>query len=165
MSGRLVSTVLESALPAWLKPYAVAFASFAADDGSRVYPSVARIARLVGRSERQTKRAVADLRRRRILTVVTPSTHYAATRYMFHAEQLPLGGDGEQIDLFTNVSSFPQRNYFDFGVKERFPQDAQVLTGTPRHPMGVMGDTRSVIRSEVLNVHARARENRKRKAI
>ena len=36
MSGRLVSKVFESALPAWLKPYAAACASFASDDGQRV---------------------------------------------------------------------------------------------------------------------------------
>jgi len=159
MSGRLVSVVLESALPAWLKPYAVAFASFAADDGSKVYPGVARVARMVGRTKRQTQKAIAELRRRRILSVVVPSTHDAATRYHLHAERLPTVADGEQIDLFSNVSQFPQRKYFDFGTKTGFPQISTASTCNPRHPRGVVGDTRSVIDPSITKrTRARARK-------
>jgi hypothetical protein len=165
MSGRLVSTVLESALPAWLKPYAVAFASFAADDGSRIYPTIARIARMVSRSERMTQYAVAELRRLHVLEVVKAGGRNTATRYQLHAERLPVGGDGEQIDLFTNVSRFPQGDRRNSGVIQGFPQVPQALTRNPLHPRGATGCTRSVSRSEVLHVHARARENRKRKAI
>ena len=129
MSGRLVSSVLESALPAWVKPYAIAYASFAADDGSKVFPSQVRIARLVSKSERQVRRAVRELRRLRVLVIVAPSGRNTAARYYFAAERLPVGGDGKQIDLFTNVSIFPQPKRINYSVKKRFPQVQQQLTG------------------------------------
>lgn len=150
MSGRLVSAVLESALPAWLKIYAASFASFAADDGSRVYPTVARIARMATRSVRQTKRAVRELRRLGVLETIAPSGRNTATRYLFHGERLPLAGDGAQIPLSFEsfgVLPFPHGKHAKASIKTRFPQDAQALTGHPRHPRGVMGDTRSVSRS------------------
>jgi hypothetical protein len=157
MSGRLVSAVLESALPPWLKVYAVAFASFAADDGSRVYPTVGRIARMVTRSERQTQKAVTELRRRRVLEVIAPAGRNTATRYHFNVEQLPIAGDGEQIPLFGGVLDFPQRKAAKAGTETRFPQLPQQLTGTPRHPWGELHDTRSVNRSVKYSTYTRAR--------
>ena len=140
-----MSSVLESALPAWVKPYAVAFASFAADDGTKVFPSQARIARMLAKSERQVRRAVRELRRLRVLVIVAPSGRATAARYYFAAERLPIGGDGEQIDLFTNVSQFPQVKRSNSGAKQRFPQRQQQLTGhgCPVYPD--MGVRRSVI--------------------
>ena len=100
MSGPLVSAVFESALPAWLKPYAAAFASFAAADGTRCYPSVARLANMVGRCERATHYAILELRRRGVLTVKTPAGRYRSTRYLFHADALPRLADPRQLPLF-----------------------------------------------------------------
>ena len=144
MSGRVVSSVLESALPAWVKPYAVAFASFAADDGSKVFPGIKRIARLVSRSERQARRAVRELRRLRVLEIVAPSGRAQAARYHFHCERLPLPGDGEQRELFSVITPFPQRNQKKDGAKKRFPQDAQQLTGHGCQGIPDMGVRRSV---------------------
>jgi hypothetical protein len=157
MSGRLVSAVLESALAAWLKPYAVAFASFAADDGSKVFPTARRVARLVGRQERQTRTAIAELRRLQVLQVVAPGGRNTATRYRFVVERLPIGGDGEQIDLFSNVSRFPQRNIPNSRSNTGFPQDAQQLTCSPLQGVGAVDCTRSVNRSVKYPTYTRAR--------
>jgi len=129
MSGRVVSLVLESALPAWLKIYAAAFASFASDDGSKVFPTLKRIARMVGKSERQAQRATTELRRLAILEVLTPSGRATATRYHFHVERLPLPGAGESRPLFHGVAMFPQRKMAKAGLEKRFPQLQQQLTG------------------------------------
>jgi len=165
MSGRLVSAVLESKLPAWLKPYAIAFASFAADDGSKVFPGQKRIARLVSRSERMTRYATTELRRLGVLEIVEPSTYCTTPRYRFRAERLPDGGDGKQIDLFTNVSQFPQRNHFDFGVKERFPQISTALTGNGLPLRGATDCPRSVSRSVNYSKYTRARAKPEKAAI
>jgi hypothetical protein len=157
VSGRLVSAVLESALPAWLKIYAVAFASFAADDGARVFPTQARIARMVSKSDRQVRRAVTDLVTRQILEVIAPSGRATATRYHFHAERLPVGGDGEQLPLSFNISVFPQRKAIDSGSKTRFPQFPQQLTGHGCPGIPDMGVRRSVNRSVKYSTYTRAR--------
>lgn len=144
MSGRLVSAVFESALPAWLKPYAAAFASFAADDGTKVYPTVRRIARMVGRCERSARYAVMELRRLRVLEVVTPARRYQANRYVFQAAALPQLGDAEQLVLLT-FQAFQQRDREKRSRNDRFPQFAQASTCSPLHPRGATHCTRSVI--------------------
>ena len=125
MSVRLVSAVFSSALPAWLKLYATALATFAADDGSSVYPSIARLAQMVGRCERATQTAVRELRRRGVLTVKAQPGRNRATRYHLDVDALPHVSDGDQIPLFH---SRPQQ-----------------LTGSGLHPRGAVGCTRSVI--------------------
>ena len=106
MSGRLVSAVFDSALPAWLKHYAAAAASFASDDGRRIFPSMAHLARLAGRSERATQTAVHELVRLGVLTVVVPPGRYRPTHYRFHAAALPSIHDPAQLPLFpTGIST------------------------------------------------------------
>lgn len=105
MSGRLVSAVFDSALPGWLKPYAAAIASFARDDGARVFPSLATLARMVGRDRRSARRAVRELRALGLLKVITPAGHHRATTYQFRVTYLPAGDDGAQLPL---VMEFPQ---------------------------------------------------------
>jgi hypothetical protein len=102
VSWRLVAAVYDSTLPGWLKPYAAACATFAAEDGTRVYPSIARVARQVGRSARATQTALHELHRRGILEVLTPARQHQATHYRFHAAALPQPGDGTQLPLFRS---------------------------------------------------------------
>jgi hypothetical protein len=104
MSGRLVSIVFESGLPAWLKPYAAACASFANDDGTQVYPSVVRIARMVGRCERATQTAMQELRRRGVLLIVTAPGRHRATGYRFNAHALPYVDGPTQLPLFPQAT-------------------------------------------------------------
>ena len=62
MSSRLAMTVLESGLAPALKPAAVVMALFANDDGDRIYPSVERVAHLLGVTRRTAERLISHLR-------------------------------------------------------------------------------------------------------
>lgn len=145
MSGRLVSAVLESALPSWLKPYAVAFASFAKDDGTRIYPSVATIGRMVGRSQRAARAATSELRRRRVLEVLEVSGPYRATRYRLNAAALPQAGDGAQLPIPLDKTRFQQVKPQKRTGKPRFPQVSTALTCSGLPPIPEAGFRRSVI--------------------
>jgi len=138
MSGRLVSAVFNSALPAWLKPYAAACASFAHDDGTRVYPSIARIAKMVGRCERATQTAIQELRRRGVLVIEVDHARHRATRYIFRAAALPGPRDETQLDLFPQATPRAAARSRDFHT------DQQALTGSPLPLMGAVDCTRSV---------------------
>jgi hypothetical protein len=108
MSGRLVSAVFASALPAWLKPYAAAYATFAADDGSRVFPARTTIARMVGRSPRQVQTATRLLRAPGILDLEQAPGPRRPVHYRFVEAALPHVGDGHQLPLFRATSRDPQ---------------------------------------------------------
>ena len=162
MSGTLVSLVFESTLPAWLKPYAAALASFANDDGSRVFPSVARVARMVGRSSRQARRAVTELRRRRVLVPVAAPGRHRATRYHFNEAALAFAGDGEQMPLLFGIPTFPQRKPVKAGLNSGFPQRPQVSTGHACPPMEDTGVRRSVNGSVMYSTYTRARASAKK---
>jgi hypothetical protein len=144
MSGRLVSAVFASALPAWLKPYAAAYATFAADDGSRVFPGVQKIARMVGRSRRQVYTATAVLRAPGILQIENPHGPHRPTRYRFVESALPLDSDGEQLPLFGRKLRDPQAQPAKPSMNTRFPQFAQAYTGSGLQAKGEVGFTRSV---------------------
>ena len=151
MSGRLVSIVFESALPAWLKPYAAAYASFAADDGSRVYPTIARVARMVSKSERSTQRASQALRDRGVLVLELGAGHHRAPRYQFRAIALPHKGDPDQLSLFSTAGVQHSREKTQ--EPDVFNSHAQVLTRHRCHPMGDTGVTRSVMDPSVRTTH------------
>jgi len=156
MSGRLVSAVFESSLPAWLKPYAAACASFAEDDGTRVFPSIALLARMVGRCERATQTAIHELRRRGVLVVAIEPAPYRSRRYVFNAAALPAVTDEpDQLPLF------PQATKAKAARVEVFHSHAQALTRSPLHPMGAAHCTRSVIDpSFTTHPFARARKGK-----
>ena len=157
MSGRLVSAVFYSDLPAWLKPYAAAYASFAAEDGSRVYPTIARVAKMVSRSERSTKRAIKLLRARGVLALEAGPGPHRAPRYHFRTIALPQIGDENQLALFsTGAVQKPGRTRSD---PEVFHSHPQVLTGRGCHPRGDVGVTRSVSDPSVRTTqHAREKK-------
>ena len=115
MSIRLVEAVATSDLPAWLRPYAQAFARYAKDDGTQLYPSVGRIAREVGKQRRQTHTAIAELRVRGILVPLERGGRHKAVSYWFNAEALPRLGDGDQLPLWGKL-----------GRKKAFPQAERV---------------------------------------
>jgi hypothetical protein len=157
MSGRLVSAVFASALPAWLKPYAAAYATFAADDGSRVFPARKTIAKMVGRSERRVYVATALLRASDIL-VLTGHGPHRSIGYSFVESALPQLGDGHQLPLFRTKSRDPQADGPKPSIKRRFPQVAQALTGSGRQAKPDAGITRSFIDpSSTLRTRARER--------
>jgi len=90
MSGRLTGLVWESGLKSQLKPYAAVLAGFAADDGSRVRPSIARLAWMLGKTERQVQAAMADLRKTGVLLVRFPHAPGRPTTYHFDVSALPI---------------------------------------------------------------------------
>lgn len=155
MAGRLVSAVFESALPAWLKPYAATYASFAAPDGSRVFPSVARVARMVGRSERATQTALHELRRRGVLVLVCAHAPGRTALYEFHWSALPHLSDPGQLSLFQQAAvKNPEGNQ---EITEVFHSHPQAYTRSPLRVMGEAHVTRSVSDPLVrTSTHARA---------
>lgn len=88
MSARLVSLVLASGLPAYLRLPAVVMAHHAAPDGSRVFPSVRTVARACGLKERRTRGILAELRDLGILRAAGV-TRFGTVRYAFNAAALP----------------------------------------------------------------------------
>jgi len=158
MSGRLVCVVFDSALPAWLKPYAAVYASFAAEDGSRVYPSIARVARMVSRSERATQTATTELRRRGVLVVERPRARDRSTRYSFNAAALSWIRENGQFELFPQAQV--QRPGAKHADPEVFHSHPQQLTGSGLHPRGEVGFTRSVSDPSV-RTSTKARDARK----
>jgi len=156
MSGRLVSAVFASALPAWLKPYAAAFASFARDDGSRVYPSIATIGRMVGRSTRSAQTATSELRRRQVLELARPSGRNTTARYVFNTAALP--SPGGQYGFSFDKTRFQQVKPPKRSGKDRFPQLPQQLTGSGLR-IGVKPTSHdpSVIREFSTRTRARAK--------
>ena len=74
MSGLLAGKVWQSALEPHLKPLAAALADIANDDGTKIYPSVAYMAWLLGRSPRQIQAGLSELRNLKVLKVVTSTS-------------------------------------------------------------------------------------------
>jgi hypothetical protein len=62
MSGLLAGKVWQSNLESHLKPLAAAMADIANDDGSKIYPSVAYLAWLLGKGERSVQQGLAELK-------------------------------------------------------------------------------------------------------
>ena len=117
MSGRLVSCVFESRLTHRLKTLAAVLATFGRDDGTSIRPSVVRVARLWGRSERRTHAALADLQALGVLVVVQPHAPHRPTEYrldLIRLAQLPPPPPAQQprhqlvLPLFAQV--FPRRD-------------------------------------------------------
>jgi Helix-turn-helix domain len=163
MSGRLVSAVLESTLPAHLKPYATACASFANDDGTRVFPSITTLARLVGRSKRATQTAVQELRRRGVLIVERAHAPRKTTRYRFHLAALPHFHDETQLGLFPQARD--AKSAGKPAEPDLFHSHQQVSTCRPLHLRGEAHFTRSVIDPSLATNHqtrAGARDTGKR---
>ena len=136
MSGALVSAVLNSALPPWVRQFAVVLASCGRDDGSKIFPSVATVARMAGKSRRQATRAIRMLRALGVITPVGRAPRTAQERggklvvvYRFNVRALPLSADGDQLGLFhtqhdettpTNRAQFPGNR----ARRKRFPQSS-----------------------------------------
>ena len=137
MSGRLVTAIFASALPARLKPYAAACASFAADDGTRIFPTVGTLARMLGKSERSTQRALTALREAGVLVVETEATRYRPTRYRLDVAALPHPSDPTQILLFPQAA--PSKSGAKTRTVASFPQFPQGSTA-----MGDVGVTPGV---------------------
>lgn len=153
-----MAAILESALPSRLKPYAMALAKFAKDDdGTRVFPSVATVAKLTGRTPRSAQRALVELRTLGLLKALTPAGRYRAIHYQFIREKLPQIDDGQQLPLgLEPPQAFPQRAR----QKTPHPGDFHRLQQpwvTLASRMGDASVTRSVIDLSRTSTYLRAR--------
>jgi len=89
MSGKLAMRVLESDLNARLKPVAVALALFGTDAGDSIFPSVARLAWLLGLSHREVQRKLSRLRQLGVLIPQTPLTGGAGRTVHYKLDLAP----------------------------------------------------------------------------
>ena len=127
-----MNAVFNSALPAWLRPYALAMADFAAHDGSRVFPSVELLCRRTGRSRRAVQAALGELRNRGVLRPVGRMTggRGKATRYQFVVTVLPTRGNSDRDERATSAAPFNQ-DRFHFQSRETAQSWQERVQPTP----------------------------------
>ena len=91
MSGFLAGKVWQSNLPPDLKPLAAALADIADHDGTSIYPSVAYLAWLLGRSDRAVQMGLARLRGLEVIVVVRNGLggRFKTTEYRMVEGNLP----------------------------------------------------------------------------
>jgi len=141
-----VNLVLLSNLPSHLKLAAVVMAHHARDDGSRVFPSVRRVAAMAGVQPRRARALLSELR---TLGILKPAglSRTGTVRYVFDGSVLPPGEDPHAPPTSTEGGYYSQR-------KRSFQQDAQVFHNhkTPDSRGGLSPATsdRSVIDQETL---------------
>ena len=92
LSGFLAGKVWHSNLHPDLKPLAAALADIGNDDGTSIYPSVAYMAWLLGRSSRSVQINLAKLRDMGVLAVVAGGKggRYKSTEYRLIESSLPI---------------------------------------------------------------------------
>lgn len=144
MSGRLVSVVFESQLSPRLKTVAAALATFGRDDGTSIRPSLNRVARMCGRSERRVQAAVSDLQTLGVLVVVRRHGRSRPTEYRLDIGRLlalePMPRNQLNLPIFQQV--FPQATRENTGEAHDFhsfhrrtQDDLDKITGRYRHPI------------------------------
>lgn len=91
MSGLLAGRIWQSDLHPDLKPLAAALADIGNDDGTSIYPSVAYMAWLLGRSTRSIQENLSRLRAQGVLVVVSGGTggRSKSTEYRLLEASLP----------------------------------------------------------------------------
>jgi hypothetical protein len=91
MSGFLAGKIWQSDLRPELKPLAAALADIADHDGTSIYPSVAYLAWLLGRSNRAVQMGLARLRELEVIVVVRNGSggRFKTTEYRMVETKLP----------------------------------------------------------------------------
>ena len=123
MSAKLAMRVLDSALDASLKPAAVVMALFGNDQGEKIFPSVDRVAFLLGVTRRSAERSLARLRELGVLLQCSG----------FKGGRRP-GGFGQTVLYRLNVDALPRRSGFE-PRRTRHPSS----TENPDTDDGVLG--------------------------
>jgi len=100
MSAKLAMRVLESGLSPTLKPLLTTMALFGNDAGERIYPSVDRLAHLLGVTSRSVSRQLAELREIKALVPVPESSMTGG--------RLP-GGRGRSVLYRLDIEALPAR--------------------------------------------------------
>lgn len=111
MSGFLAGKVWQSNLAPHLKPLAAALADIANDDGTSIYPTVAYVAWLLGRSTRAVQTGLAELRELKVLQLVRKGGgRRRTTEYQLVEHALPLRSPWKDTVKAVNpetVAGFP----------------------------------------------------------
>ncbi len=102
MSAKLAMKVLASGLPAALKPTCVVMALFADQDGCNIYPSVGRVAYLLGVERRTAER---NLQRLRALKILVPLS-------VDEGGRIP-GGRGRSVVYAISSIALPPREPYE----------------------------------------------------
>jgi hypothetical protein len=89
MSGNLAYRVWCSALDPELKPLAAVLATLADDSGKRIFPSVAYLSWLTGKSERAVQYKLKRLREIGVIGIITPAKGHKTCLYRMYEAQLP----------------------------------------------------------------------------
>lgn len=89
MSIHLMTAVWGCELAQNEQAVALALADWGNDDGSSIFPSVARIAWKTGYSDRQVRRILRGLESRELLVVVTKATRHRPTEYRMITTAVP----------------------------------------------------------------------------
>lgn len=123
--------VWDSALPSHVKLVALAMLSFAGTNGGSIYPSVARVARMVGKSKRSVQTALRVLEKEGFLIIESQGGgRYKTTLYRF--------GSGEPAGVVS-----AENGEAGFTVREKSMKRAEQTT-KPSARNGETGRTRSV---------------------
>lgn len=89
MSTKKITEVWESDISAPWQQILLAMADIADDDGNSLFPSVGYLSWKTGKSERQIRALLADLREAKVLTVSRPSSQHYPTHYHLDPSVLP----------------------------------------------------------------------------
>jgi hypothetical protein len=145
LSGKLAGEVWHSNLDPNLKPLAAALADIGDDEGESIFPSVAHMAWLLGRSERSVYDGLKQLKKLSVLQVIANAKGGRRRRDDVERD----GALGKTVEYRLNSSELPKRPAWKTVVQARrntadsavFEDDTlQMTTGNPE-----AGFTRSVI--------------------
>lgn len=111
MSKLLESLVWQSDLKAELKPLAAVVADMGNDDGLGIYPSVAYLAWLLGRSERSIQTSLRALDNAGVLRRLSNHAggRHQVPQYKFHSENLPKRTPWKETRKGAITSPFPEK--------------------------------------------------------
>lgn len=157
MSIKLMSVILDSVLPSDEKFVAIVLADYASDDGARIFPSQATIARKVSRTDRAVRGTLRKLEEKGILERVAGHgagsiDNRRGTEYRLHADRLP-GLNPEIFDRFVATDK-PE-------VRDDKPEVRDRQTGSPTSddPSRSMKRSTTRGRASVSLIHGKGRRN------
>jgi hypothetical protein len=136
LSGKLAGEVWHSNLDPNLKPLAAALADIGDDEGESIFPSVAHMAWLLGRSERSVYDGLKQLKKLSVLQVIANAKGGRRRRDDVERD----GALGKTVEYRLNSSELPKRPAWKTVVQARrntadsavFEDDTlQMTTGNP----------------------------------
>jgi hypothetical protein len=125
LSGLLAGKIWQSNLHPDLKPLAAALADIGNDDGTSIYPSVAYMAWLLGRSTRAVQDSLSKLRKLGVLITVSGGRggRHKSTEYRLSEADLPKRDSWKTTQLVRGLqketTQFATQNHAVYDIKPR----------------------------------------------